>query len=125
MLRLFDTYASLFKSWRVVRYEQEGDAYLLELSAVLVDDSRLQLRDYLFADQSRKYAYHWMEVDGTLRRRWDNAPHWPNIATAPHHMHSPGQEMPVASTITNLEDLLQFVQSWLDERSSGGPRSEC
>lgn len=41
MLRLFDTYASLFKSWRVVRYEQEGTAYMLQLSAVLLDDSRL------------------------------------------------------------------------------------
>ena len=124
MLKLFDVYASLFKSWRVVRYEQEGDAYMLELSAILLDDSRLQLRDYLFADQRRKYAYHWMEADGTLRRRWDNAPHWPSIVTVPHHMHLPGQEMPVASTVTNLEDLLQFVQTWLDEHSSGGPRGE-
>jgi len=29
MLELFDTYAALFKSWRVIRYEQEGEAYLL------------------------------------------------------------------------------------------------
>ena len=118
MLRLFDIYASLLKSWRVVCYEQEGDAYMLQVSAVLIDDSRLQLRDYLFADGSRKYAYQWMEEDGTLRRRWDNAPHWPSVATAPNHVYLPGQEMlPAASTVTNLEDLLQFVQSWLDERS--------
>ena len=57
MLRLFDIYASLFKSWHVVRYEQEGDAYMLQLSAVLLDDSHLELRDYLFVDGSRKYAY--------------------------------------------------------------------
>lgn len=115
MLQLFDTYASLFKSWRVVSYEQEGDAYLLQLSAVLLDDSRLELRDYLFADGSRKYAYQWMETDGALRRRWDNAPHWPSVATAPHHAHLPGQEMPEPSTVTNLEDLLCFIQSWLGE----------
>ena len=53
MLRLFDTYASLFKSWRVIRYEQEGEAYLLQLFALLQDDSRLELRDYFFADGSR------------------------------------------------------------------------
>jgi hypothetical protein len=118
MLQLFDIYASLLKSWRVVRYEQEGDAYMLQVSAVLIDDSRLELRDYLFADGSRKYAYQWMEEDGTLRRRWDNAPHWPSVATNPNHVHLPGQEMlPAASTVTNLEDMLQFVQSWLDERS--------
>jgi hypothetical protein len=110
MLRPLDTYASLIKSWRVVRYEQEGDAYMLQLSVVLADDSRLEVRDYLFADGSRKYAYQWMEADGTLRRRWDNAPHWPSVVTAPHHVHLPGQEMPEPSTVTNLEDLLRFVQ---------------
>ena len=94
MLDLFDTYAELFKSWRVIRYEQEGEAYLLQLSALLQDDSRLELRDYLFADSSRRYAYQWMEADGALRRRWDNAPHWPDTATAPHHVHLPDQEAP-------------------------------
>jgi len=116
MLQLFDTYASLFKSWRVIRYEQEGEAYMLQLSATLQDDSCLELRDYLFADGSRKYAYHWMEADGTLRRRWDNAPHWPDVITAPHHLHLPGQETPEPSTITNLEDLLAFIESWFKAR---------
>jgi hypothetical protein len=112
MLDLLDAYAVLFKSWRVIRYEQEGEAYLLQLAALLQDDSRLELRDYLFADGSRKYAYQWMEADGALRRRWDNAPHWPGAATAPHHVHLPDQEAPEPSTATNLEDLLQFIQSW-------------
>jgi len=112
MLELFDTYASLFKSWRVTCYEQEGEAYLLQLSALLQDDSCLEMRDYLFADGSRKYAYQWMEADGTLRRRWDNAPHWSDVATAPHHVHLPGQETPEASIVTNLEDLLHFIQDW-------------
>ena len=115
MLRLFDAYAALFRSWRVVRYEQEGDAYMLQLSAVLLDGSCLDLRDYLFADGSRKSAYQWVEADRTLRRRWDNAPHWPDVATAPHHVHLQGQDMPEPSTVTNLEDLLYFVQGWFDE----------
>ena len=109
MLRLFDTFASLFESWRVVRYEQEGETYMLPISAHLQDGSKLELRDYLFADGSRKYTYQWMEADGSLRHRWDNAPHWPDIATAPHHMHMPDQHIPAASTITNLEDLLAFL----------------
>jgi hypothetical protein len=112
MLQLFDTYASLFKSWRVTCYEQEGETYLLQLSALLQDDSRLELGDYLFADDSRRYAYQWMEADGTLRRRWGNAPHWPGVATAPHHVHLPDQETPEPSTVTNLEDLLHFIQNW-------------
>ncbi|MBX3053388.1 MAG: hypothetical protein KF753_18070 [Caldilineaceae bacterium] len=115
MLHLFESNPSLFKSWRVVRYEQEGDAYLLQLSAVLQDDSRLELRDYLFVDGSRKYAYQWMESNGSLRRRWDNAPHWPSISTTPHHTHTPDKERPIPSTVTNLEDLIAFVQEWFTQ----------
>ncbi len=116
MLHLFDKNRDLFTSWAVLRYEQEGEAYLLQMTAVLQDGSRLTLRDYLFADGSRKYAYHWMETDGGLRRRWDNTPHWPAIVTAPHHMHLPDQEIPELSTVTNLEDLLSFLRQWFDEK---------
>ena len=113
MLRLLETYASSFKSWRVILYEQEGEAYMLKISAILRDDSRLELSDYLFADGSRKYSYQWMNADGTLRRRWDNAPHWPYVNTAPDHVHLADQDEPESSTITNLEDLLAFIQSCL------------
>ena len=112
MLHLFDSNPSLFKSWRVVRYEQEGDTHLLQVSALLQDDSRLEVRDYLFIDGSRTYAYQWMEPDNQLRRRWDNAPHWPSISTTPHHTHTPDKEMPNPSTVTNLEDLIAFLQNW-------------
>jgi hypothetical protein len=112
MLYLFDSNPSLFKSWRVVQYEQEGDTYLLRVSTVLRDDSRLEVRDYLFIDGSRTYAYHWMEPDNRLRRRWDNAPHWPSISTNPHHTHRPDEEIPEPSSVTNLEDLMIFLQEW-------------
>ena len=118
MLRLFDDYAHLFQSWRVLRYEQEGEAYMLYVSAVLTDGSRLEMRDYLFVDGKRKYAYHWLETDGSLRQRWDNAPHWLDIATFPHHKHLPNEENPQASTVTNLEDLLDSIENWLAGQNS-------
>ncbi len=114
MLHLFESHTALFASWRVIRYEQEGEAYLLHLTAILRDDSRLEVRDYLFVDGNRKYAYQWMEANGQLRRRWDNSPHWPQIATAPHHVHAPDQEMPQPSLVTNLEDLLSFIAEMLE-----------
>jgi hypothetical protein len=115
MLRLFEQYAFLFHSWRVVRYEQEGHTYMLHLSATLIDNSRLELRDYLFVDGRRTYAYQWMEVDNSLRRRWDNAPHWPTISTAPHHCHVPNSAVPEASVVTDLAQLMLFLQDWFSE----------
>ena len=114
MLYLFDQHAALFRSWEVTRYEQEGNAYLLHVSVLMQDGSRLEIRDYLFVDQTRKYAYQWMEEEGALRRRWDNAPHWPDIATSPHHVHLPNQVEPEPSTITNLEELFIFLRDWYE-----------
>lgn len=50
MLHLLDAHAALFSSWRVLRYEQEGEAYMLLLTAVLQDNSRLESGDRLDAD---------------------------------------------------------------------------
>ena len=115
MLSLFEKNEDLFTSWFVLRYEREGDSYLLQIGAILHDGSRLELRDYLFADGSRKYAYQWMEADGTLRQRWDNAPHWPKLATNPHHTHLPDREIPESSTITNIKDFLVYLRARLNK----------
>jgi hypothetical protein len=118
MLHLFGVHASLFEAWRVVNFEQEGEIYALQVTAVLRDGRRLEMREYVFADSSRKYAYHWTAADGSLRRRWDNAPHWPKVATAPHHAHLMDQAFPGPSTITTLEDLLQFLEETLEMPSA-------
>ncbi|MEW5766246.1 MAG: DUF6516 family protein [bacterium] len=36
----------------------------------------------------KKYSFHWQDAQGKLQRRWDNAPHHPNLPKAPHHIHS-------------------------------------
>ena len=40
-----------------------------------------------------KYAFHWQEAAGQLRKRWDNAAHHPEVSTHPHHAHD-GAEQP-------------------------------
>lgn len=114
MLHLFEEYESLFSGWRIEQYEVSGNTYRLRITATLRDGSRLVARDYLLADGKRKYAYQWMEANGALRRRWDNAPHWPGISTAPHHVHIPAKVTPEGSTITNIEDLFAFLQETLN-----------
>ncbi|MEA1899197.1 MAG: DUF6516 family protein, partial [Thermodesulfobacteriota bacterium] len=34
-----------------------------------------------------KYSFHWQNAQGRLRQRWDNAPHYPDLPNAPHHVH--------------------------------------
>ncbi len=96
---------------------------MLQMTAVLRDGSRLEIHDYLFADGGRKYAYQWMEINGELRRRWDNAPHWSDIATAPHHVHVAGENDPEPSIQTNIEDLLHFIHEWIENNEFPGSAS--
>jgi hypothetical protein len=35
----------------------------------------------------KDYSIHWQQPDGTLRQRWDNAPHHAELANFPYHTH--------------------------------------
>ena len=52
-----------------------------------------------------RYAYHYQTESGEVIFRYDNAPHYPNIITYPHHKH-------VGSTVepAQVPDLSQVLQ---------------
>jgi hypothetical protein len=57
-----------------------------------------------------KYRHHWQDRDGHLRKRWDNAPHYPSIETFPHHLHDGAEEQVVRhAAITGLAVLQQIL----------------
>jgi hypothetical protein len=39
-----------------------------------------------FGKDFRIYSYH-AQKNEKMVRRWDNAPHWPDMKTFPHHIH--------------------------------------
>ncbi|WP_139786880.1 toxin-antitoxin system TumE family protein [Desulfamplus magnetovallimortis] len=85
-------------------------SYEFVSEVTLKDGSFICIRDYLFMDGNRKYSYHWQHRDGTLIARWDNAPHWPDISTFPHHVHSGVNNHVSASNIRNLIDVMDEVK---------------
>jgi hypothetical protein len=82
---------------------------------------RLLLRDSSFLDiwlsADGDYSFHWEQrrQHGKLYR-WDNAPHHPQIATFPHHLHE-GDESTIVPSYLNstieiaLRQVLEYVQS--------------
>jgi hypothetical protein len=87
LLKALGEFGAIIEEIRVDRFVRVADTYELKASMKLEDGSILSIKDYLFADGARKYAYHWQLPDGRLNRRWDNAPHWPDLVGAPHHCH--------------------------------------
>ncbi len=76
-----------------------SDGYL-RVRLILADNTWLEFSEYVqhsldketHLERSRKvdvitYSYHWANADSKLVKRWDNTPHFPNLANFPHHIH--------------------------------------
>jgi hypothetical protein len=97
--------------YQIELYEHESSLFRFKATVILVDGSKLRIKEYRFSDGSRKYAYHWESADGILKTRWDNAEHWPNVSTYPHHKHQDSSDNVQPSTETGLEDVLKHIAS--------------
>jgi hypothetical protein len=94
-------------SFHLLSYDQEGASLRLKAIVTFIDQSTLSIKEYVFADGQRKYAYHWMSPEGSLICRWDNARHYPEIPTFPNHKHL-GNEVQ-ESVETSVEDVLSII----------------
>lgn len=91
----------------------------LRARLVLVDGSQLEFSEYMQRSRARgeveviTYSYHWADANHVLLKRWDNAPHFPDLPGFPHHVHdgvagrvSPGQSMSIFATLDEIADEL-------------------
>ncbi|MFQ5639720.1 MAG: DUF6516 family protein [bacterium] len=58
-------------------------------------------------------AYKWQNSDGTLIKRWDNAPHHPRVKTYPHHLYSKSEETILESELMTLSKVLKLIENEL------------
>lgn len=99
-------YASIIADYKVITWEIEPTSSRFKARITFLDGSSLLIKDYLFA-HGRKYAYQWQDSAGSLKMRWDNAPHWKHVETFPHHRHELEDVFP--SREVDLEDVLQYI----------------
>jgi Family of unknown function (DUF6516) len=87
IIKIIEKYDALIASWKIIEYDQDGPNLRIKAEFHFMDGSRFFVRQVVLNEFMFKYAYHWQDKDGQLRSRWDNAPHWPDIPTHPHHKH--------------------------------------
>ncbi len=104
-------FSDIVHRYEVMQYEVEGPHSRLKMRVLLVDGSQLHVRETVLDGQRRKYAYHWQDPVGHLRIRWDNAAHWPEIETHPHHKHIGDKNQVTASEATTLEEVLAVIRT--------------
>ncbi len=61
----------------------------IEGRITFIDDSILEFSEVKDTDSKSKikYRYHYMNLDNGLLFRYDNAKHFPELTTFPHHKH--------------------------------------
>ena len=88
----------------------EGNALLELMERVVNAKDELESR-------TMAYRFHWQDRNGALIRRWDSAPHFPNVAGFPHHIHvGEGDSVETGKPINCLEVLVEIDRELSDGR---------
>lgn len=102
------------KQYTVLKYEHSVSTFHLKLRIDFTDQSILFTNEYL-GNAIRKYASHWQRADQTELIRWDNAPHFPQLISFPHHRHDyrQGTEVVTDSFDIPLTEVLTYISQQL------------
>jgi len=56
-----------------------------------------------------RFRHHWQDGNGRLIKRWDNAPHHPEVDTFPNHLHDRAEDRVVSHPAINGLEVLQHI----------------
>ncbi len=85
-------------------------AFSEEGEIIFSDNSRLEFAEVndMACEGKIKYRYHYMDEAHSMIFRYDNAKHYPNLATFPHHKHTSdgvweSEEPTLADVLSEIE----------------------
>ena len=102
---------------RVEHVSRENDATgrigFMCYRLTLINDDLLELTERVEVQAEEivvtKYRHHWQNQEGFLIKRWDNAPHHPQVASFPHHLHDGSEDNVVAHPPVHALQVLRLV----------------
>lgn len=93
------------------QFGPEDETVYLKGNLLFIDFSVIEIA--LFANKVQnkisidKYRFHYMNKDGKLVFRYDNAPHHHEIPTFPHHKHTSNKV--IQSLMPSIKDILNEI----------------
>lgn len=80
---------------------------------ILADGGLVEMTERILEAQGvlkvTRYRHHWQDNAGRLIKRWDNAPHHPEVDTFPHHLHDGAEDRVMSHPAINGLEALQFI----------------
>ena len=93
---------------------------LIRSNVTFIDGSRLYIREFVEIEISidrGKYSYQYINQNGDLIFRYDNAPHHQklNLPSFPHHKHERHEDRIVTSKAPFLEEVFQEIEQIIND----------
>ncbi len=109
--------SSVITSYNIIRREVTDVDGKLRAKIALADGGMAELFEYVgeFNGQIhlKKYSFHWQTASKKLKKRWDNAPHFPDLPRAPHHIHCKDGSVNSAPKIPSIFSVLDEIEEIL------------
>jgi len=101
----------------VIVLVEEPGKQALRARATLKNDFTLHVTE-AFGKGFRSYSYH-LQKNEKLVRRWDNAPHWPQMKTFPHHLHLTSEKVVQECPEVFIKDVLLEIEYIIKSKGDG------
>jgi hypothetical protein len=109
-------HSPIVANWTLINELTLGDRGHIRVRLTLNNDDFVEASEFFVISpegiQQQRYRYQWMDATKTrLRKRWDNAPHFPKISTFPHHVHVEQEDNVLSSAMLGILDLIAILES--------------
>ncbi len=106
------------ESYSVIRQQITDKNGHFRIRVAFFDGDWLEFSEFFRRDENDQinviaYSFHWMDKDNGLKMRWDNAKHYPDLPSFPHHLHDGDEENVLPSELMDLFKVLDFIAARL------------
>ena len=113
------------KSVQVLRYDlldtEEEQIFVYRIRVSMPDSGILEIRERVVVlemdgkIETTTYSFHWQDRRNNLIKRWDNAPHFPDLEGFPHHIHIGEDDTVVPGRPINALEMIAEVARELSD----------
>ena len=108
--------SSPFVLQSILSVDDRGEVWFIRANVYFIDNSLLHFRELWVGQRKRQkkaYTYHYQDAAGQLIFRYDNAPHYLDLPTAPSHKHM-GEKDVLAAEEPDLFQILKEIEEVIE-----------
>jgi hypothetical protein len=112
------TRSPVVQEWQIVNEMALSDRGHFRVRLILANGDFVEASEFFYIRndgiEQQRYRYQWMDAQQQqLKKRWDNAPHFPDVETFPHHVHVNQEDNVLPSQMFGIPGLITLLEQEL------------